>query len=111
MKSPTSITVMFFGTSYLAAHWARAWAWRRWQFLAQGRLRQRALPLHLQFPKLSASLGAIGGFLSEVLTKYGVSKEDANYYGGGLKNGAVLLQWRTPDQTRKRATTACPNDE
>lgn len=51
------------------------------------------------------------GFLNEVLTKHGVSKEDANYYGGGLKNGAVLLQWRTPDQTRKRATTACPNDE
>lgn len=40
---------------------------------------------------IGAVLGAIGGSLNEVLTKHGVSKEDADYYGGRLKNGAVLV--------------------
>jgi hypothetical protein len=40
---------------------------------------------------IGAALGAIGGSLNEVLTKHGVSKEDADYYGGRLKDGGVLV--------------------
>ncbi len=40
---------------------------------------------------IGAVLGAIGGSLNEVLTKHGVSEEDAGYYNDRLKNGAVLV--------------------
>lgn len=40
---------------------------------------------------IGAALGAIGGSLNEVLTKHGVSKHDADYYGSRLKNGGVLV--------------------
>jgi hypothetical protein len=40
---------------------------------------------------IGAALGAIGGTLNEVLTKHGVSKEDADYYGSRLKDGGVLV--------------------
>lgn len=40
---------------------------------------------------IGAALGAIGGSLNEVLTKHGVSKEDAGYYNDRLKDGAVLV--------------------
>ncbi|MDF8334473.1 hypothetical protein [Novosphingobium cyanobacteriorum] len=40
---------------------------------------------------IGAVLGAIGGSLNEVLTKHGISDEDATYYGGRLKDGAVLV--------------------
>jgi hypothetical protein len=40
---------------------------------------------------IGAAVGAIGGSLNEVLTKHGVSREDADYYGGRLKDGGVLV--------------------
>jgi len=40
---------------------------------------------------IGAALGAIGGTLNEVLTKHGVSKDDAEYYGAKLKTGGVLV--------------------
>jgi hypothetical protein len=40
---------------------------------------------------IGAALGAIGGSLNEVLTKHGVSEEDAAYYNSGLKDGSVLV--------------------
>lgn len=40
---------------------------------------------------VGAVLGALGGSLNEVLTKHGVSKEDAGYYNDRLKDGAVLV--------------------
>jgi hypothetical protein len=40
---------------------------------------------------IGAGIGALTGTLNEVLTKHGVSKEDADYYGGRLKNGGVVV--------------------
>jgi hypothetical protein len=40
---------------------------------------------------IGAGVGALGGTLNEVLTKHGVSHEDASYYGGRLKNGGVVV--------------------
>lgn len=40
---------------------------------------------------IGAGVGALGGTLNEVLTKHGVSHEVANYYGGRLKNGGVVV--------------------
>jgi hypothetical protein len=40
---------------------------------------------------IGAGIGALGGTLNEVLTKHGVSHEDADYYGGRLKNGGVVV--------------------
>lgn len=40
---------------------------------------------------IGAGVGALGGTLNEVLTKHGVSHEDANYYGGRLKHGGVVV--------------------
>lgn len=40
---------------------------------------------------IGAAIGAIGGTLNEVLTKHGVSEEDASYYGDKLKSGAVVV--------------------
>lgn len=40
---------------------------------------------------IGAGVGALGGTLNEVLTKHGVSDEDASYYGGRLKNGGVVV--------------------
>ncbi|MET1755376.1 hypothetical protein ABVV53_07875 [Novosphingobium sp. RD2P27] len=40
---------------------------------------------------IGAAVGAIGGTLNEALTKHGVSKEDASYYGDRMKDGAVLV--------------------
>ncbi len=40
---------------------------------------------------IGAAIGAIGGSLNEILTKHGVSKEDADYYGSGIKEGGVLV--------------------
>lgn len=31
------------------------------------------------------------GTFNEVLTKHGVSEEDASYYGGRMKNGGVVV--------------------
>jgi hypothetical protein len=40
---------------------------------------------------IGAGIGALTGTLNEVLTKHGVTKEDADYYGGRLKNGGVVV--------------------
>ncbi|WP_112383004.1 MULTISPECIES: hypothetical protein [Sphingomonas] len=40
---------------------------------------------------IGAIAGALGGTLNETLTKHGVSKEDAGYYGDRLKTGGVLV--------------------
>jgi len=40
---------------------------------------------------IGAGIGALTGTLNEVLTKHGVSDEDAKYYGGRLKDGGVVV--------------------
>lgn len=40
---------------------------------------------------IGAGLGALTGTFNEVLTKHGVSHEDADYYGGRMKNGGVVV--------------------
>lgn len=42
---------------------------------------------------LGAGIGALGGTMNEVLTKHGVSKEDASYYGDRLKSGGVFVSF------------------
>ncbi|MET0179268.1 MAG: hypothetical protein ABW194_02145, partial [Novosphingobium sp.] len=37
------------------------------------------------------AIGAAAGTLNEVLTKHGVSEEDASYYGERLKTGGVFV--------------------
>lgn len=53
---------------------------------------------------LGAGVGALTGTLNEVLTKHGVSEEDADYYGGRLKDGGVVVTvgGDTLDATRAR---------
>jgi hypothetical protein len=48
---------------------------------------------------IGAVVGAIGGSLNEALTKHGVSKEDATYYGERLKTGGVLVTVEDPAVT------------
>jgi hypothetical protein len=40
---------------------------------------------------IGAAIGALGGTMNEVLTKHGVNEEDANYYGGRMKDGGVIV--------------------
>jgi hypothetical protein len=40
---------------------------------------------------IGAALGAIGGSLNEVLTKHGISDEDASYYNERMRDGAVVV--------------------
>jgi hypothetical protein len=40
---------------------------------------------------IGAGVGALTGTLNEVLTKHGVEKEDADYYGSRLKDGGVVV--------------------
>ncbi len=40
---------------------------------------------------IGAAVGALGGTLNETLTKHGVSKEDADYYSGRMKEGGVIV--------------------
>src|SRR5690606_4999850 len=55
---------------------------------AAGAIAASALP---EAVAIGAGVGALGGTLNEVLTKHGVSDEDATYYGGRLKNGGVVV--------------------
>lgn len=57
-------------------------------FAAAGVIAASAVP---EAMGIGAALGAIGGTLNEVLTKHGVSKDDAEYYGARLKDGGVLV--------------------
>lgn len=40
---------------------------------------------------IGAGVGALTGTLNEVLTKHGISDEDARYYGDRLKDGGVVV--------------------
>ncbi|MCD2324741.1 hypothetical protein LQ953_12020 [Sphingomonas sp. IC-56] len=40
---------------------------------------------------IGAGVGALTGTFNEVLTKHGVSHEDADYYGGRMKDGGVVV--------------------
>ena len=40
---------------------------------------------------IGAGIGALTGTLNETLTKHGVEKEDADYYGSRLKDGGVVV--------------------
>jgi len=40
---------------------------------------------------IGAGIGALSGTLNEALTKHGVEKEDADYYGSRLKDGGVVV--------------------
>ncbi|WP_121119912.1 hypothetical protein [Croceibacterium ferulae] len=40
---------------------------------------------------IGAGIGALSGTLNETLTKHGVEKEDADYYGSRLKDGGVVV--------------------
>ena len=40
---------------------------------------------------IGAAVGAAAGTLNEVLTKHGVSEEDAHYYGERIKGGGVFV--------------------
>ena len=40
---------------------------------------------------IGAAAGAVAGTLNEVLTKHGVSEEDARYYGERIKSGGVFV--------------------
>lgn len=55
---------------------------------AAGAIAASALP---EAMAVGAGLGAIGGSLNEVLTKHGVSDDDARYYGDRLKGGGVVV--------------------
>jgi hypothetical protein len=46
---------------------------------------------------LGAAAGAVGGTLNEVLTKHGVSDEDASYYGDRIKSGGVFVSVDTAE--------------
>lgn len=40
---------------------------------------------------IGAAAGAVAGGLNESLEKHGISKDDAGYYGGHIKNGGTLV--------------------
>ena len=40
---------------------------------------------------LGAAAGAVAGGLGEALTKHGISKEDASYYGDHMKSGGTIV--------------------
>ncbi|HEY6916532.1 MAG TPA: hypothetical protein VI381_02725, partial [Allosphingosinicella sp.] len=61
---------------------------------AAGAIAASAIP---EAAAIGAAVGAIGGTLNEVLTKHGVSEEDAHYYGEHLKNGGVFVSVDTSD--------------
>ena len=55
---------------------------------AAGAIAASAVPEALA---IGAGVGALTGTLNEVLTKHGVSHEDAGYYGDRLKSGGVVV--------------------
>lgn len=52
---------------------------------------------------IGAGIGALTGTLNEVLTKHGVTREDADYYGDRLKNGGVVVTVGGADLDAERA--------
>ncbi|MBB5710165.1 hypothetical protein [Sphingomonas xinjiangensis] len=55
---------------------------------AAGAIAASALP---EAMAIGAGIGALTGTFNEVLTKHGVSHEDADYYGGRMKDGGVVV--------------------
>jgi hypothetical protein len=55
---------------------------------AAGAIAASALP---EAMAIGAGVGALTGTFNEVLTKHGVSHEDADYYGGRMKDGGVVV--------------------
>lgn len=55
---------------------------------AAGAIAASALP---EAMAIGAGLGALTGTFNEVLTKHGVSDDDATYYGGRMKDGGVVV--------------------
>lgn len=55
---------------------------------AAGAIAASAVP---EAAAIGAGIGALGGTLNEVLTKHGVSDEDAEYFGERLKAGGVVV--------------------
>jgi hypothetical protein len=52
---------------------------------------------------IGAAAGAAAGTFNEVLTKHGVSEEDASYYGDRLKSGGVLVTVQATGSDGERA--------
>jgi hypothetical protein len=52
---------------------------------------------------IGAAVGAAGGTFNEVLTKHGVSEDDASYYGDRLKSGGVLVTVQASGSEREHA--------
>lgn len=52
---------------------------------------------------IGAAVGAAAGTFNEVLTKHGVSDEDASYYGDRLKSGGVLVTVQATGAEGERA--------
>ena len=52
---------------------------------------------------IGAGVGALTGTFNEVLTKHGVSEDDANYYGSRMKNGGVVVTVGGSDISGERA--------
>jgi hypothetical protein len=52
---------------------------------------------------IGAGLGALTGTMNEVLTKHGVSEEDATYYSGRMKDGGVIVTVGGADIDAERA--------
>jgi hypothetical protein len=67
---------------------------------AAGAIATSALP---EAMAIGAGIGALGGSLNEVLTKHGVSEEDARYYGDRLKDGGVVVTVTGSDIPADRA--------
>ncbi len=55
---------------------------------AAGAIAASAVP---EAAAIGAAVGAAAGTLNEVLTKHGVSEEDASYYGDRIKGGGVFV--------------------
>lgn len=67
---------------------------------AAGAIAASAVPEGLA---IGAGIGALAGTLNEVLTKHGVSHEDADYYGSRLKDGGVVVTVGGSDIDAERA--------
>ena len=68
---------------------------------AAGAIAASALP---EAVAIGVGLGALTGTFNEVLTKHGVSDDDANYYGGRMKDGGVVVTVGGSDIDGERAS-------
>ncbi|MET0180085.1 MAG: hypothetical protein ABW194_06325 [Novosphingobium sp.] len=68
---------------------------------AAGAIAASAVP---EAAAIGAAVGAAAGTLNEVLTKHGVSEEDASYYGERIKSGGVFVSVDADSAGVDRAT-------